>query len=160
MPHELGHSIVEIGDNTTEVRLLWRRRSNFTGNYRMEALGRQSARSMKDSQGGMYDVVPNSLVDNLEYFHCLDRKFLASRRVDSAHGLHQHQDGGDNDVLRFRCITGPSRCIPTKFHSIDLVDLESKGIGWVVEVGVGKGRYFYEYLDVEEVGFSGGEHEI
>ena len=38
--------------------------------------------------------------------------------------------------------------------------LDGKDIGWVVEEGVGKDRYFYEYLDIENDGFSGGEHEI
>ena len=38
--------------------------------------------------------------------------------------------------------------------------LDGKDVGWVAEEGVGKDRYFYGYLDVEEGGFSDGEHEI
>lgn len=37
--------------------------------------------------------------------------------------------------------------------------LDGKDIGWVVEEGVGKGRYFYEYLGVEEGGFRDGGHK-
>jgi len=40
------------------------------------------------------------------------------------------------------------------------VHLDAKDIGWAVEEGVRKDRHFYEYLDAEEGGFSGGEHEI
>jgi hypothetical protein len=40
------------------------------------------------------------------------------------------------------------------------VRLDGKDIGWVVEEGIGKDRYFYEYLDIEEGGFENGEHEI
>jgi len=40
------------------------------------------------------------------------------------------------------------------------VHLDGKDIGWVLEEGVGRDRYFYEYLDIEEGGFSNGEHEI
>ena len=40
------------------------------------------------------------------------------------------------------------------------VRLDGKDIRWVVEEGIGKDRYFYEYLDIEEGGFENGEHEI
>lgn len=40
------------------------------------------------------------------------------------------------------------------------VRLDGKDIGWAVDGGVGKDRYFYEYLNIEEDGFSSGEHEI
>lgn len=40
------------------------------------------------------------------------------------------------------------------------VRLDGRDIRWAVEEGVGKDRYFYEYLCVEEGGFSDGEHEI
>jgi len=40
------------------------------------------------------------------------------------------------------------------------VRLDGKDIGWAVEEGVGEDRYFYEYLNVKEGGFSDGEHEV
>lgn len=40
------------------------------------------------------------------------------------------------------------------------VYLDGKDIGWAAEEGVGRDRYFYEYLDIGEDGFSGGEHEV
>jgi hypothetical protein len=39
------------------------------------------------------------------------------------------------------------------------VHLDGKDIGWAAEEGVGKDRYFYEYLNIED-GFTNGEHEI
>jgi len=40
------------------------------------------------------------------------------------------------------------------------VYLDGKNIGWVVEEGVGRDRYFYEYLTTEGGGFKNGEHEL
>lgn len=40
------------------------------------------------------------------------------------------------------------------------VRFDGKDIRWAAEEGIGKDRYFYEYLDIEEDGFSSGEHEI
>ena len=40
------------------------------------------------------------------------------------------------------------------------VYLDGGDIGWAVEEGLGRDRYFYGYLDIDEYGFSEGEHEI
>ncbi|KAF9651658.1 hypothetical protein BDM02DRAFT_3154243 [Thelephora ganbajun] len=40
------------------------------------------------------------------------------------------------------------------------VRLDGKDIGWAIEEGVGRDRYFYQYLDVEGGGFGDREHEI
>lgn len=69
--------------------------------------------------------------------------------------------------MEIRLVTGvyPSNFIRFSVAGIPQSDqltvhLDGKDIGWAVEEGIGKDRYFYEYLDVEEGGFESGEHEI